>query len=34
MTPVGLALFAAWNLLMLVMTALVIAALRPHRRDA
>ena len=28
MTPVGLGLFAAWNLLMLVMVALVIAAFR------
>lgn len=31
MTPVGLGLFAAWNLLMVVMTALVIVALRSRR---
>ena len=31
MTPVGLGLFAAWNLLMLVMVTLVIAALRVRR---
>jgi uncharacterized membrane protein YoaT (DUF817 family) len=32
MTPAGFGLFAAWNLLMLVMVALVIAALRAHPR--
>jgi len=28
MTPAGLGLFAAWNLLMIVMLALTIAAMR------
>jgi len=34
MTPAGLAMFAGWNLLMIVMVALVIAALVSGRRAA
>jgi hypothetical protein len=34
MTPAGLAMFAGWNLLVLVMVALVIPAVRAHGRDA
>jgi hypothetical protein len=34
MTPAGFVMFAGWNLLMIVMLVLVIAALRSHRRRA
>ena len=33
MTPAGFAMFAGWNLLVLLMVALVIPALRSHARD-
>jgi hypothetical protein len=33
MTPIGLGMFAGWNLLMLVMVALVIVAFRARAHD-